>query len=98
MSKSEALIKAIRSLPDGFYVHPISSFVNGNVRTTKHKTVVVPVEIRIEQLGSPYEDLRAVLNPENNKLIPMLLFVDPDIAGSIRQENNHAEGDDQEPT
>ncbi|MFY3647759.1 hypothetical protein ACOTET_26695 [Achromobacter xylosoxidans] len=90
MSKSEALIKAIRSLPDGFYVHPISSFVNGTVRTTKQKTIVVPVEISIEQLGSPYEDLRAVLNPENNKLIPLLLFVDPDIAAPPK-ENNHGD-------
>jgi hypothetical protein len=86
MDKNEALINAIRALPDGFYVHPLSSFINGNVSTTKRGTVRVPIEIGIEQLGSPYADLRAVLNPENNKLIPLLLFIDPEIAAKTVKE------------
>ena len=86
MSENEALTKAIRALPDGFYVHPLSNFINGNVSTTKRGTVKVPIELGIEQLGSPYTDLRAVLNPEGNQLIPLLLFVDPEIAAKAIKE------------
>lgn len=86
MDGNEALIEAIRALPDGFYAHPLSSFINGNVSTTKRGTVKIPIELGIEQLGSPYTDLRAVLNPEGNKLIPLMLFVDPEIAAKAIKE------------
>lgn len=86
MDNNQALIDAVKRLPDGFYVHPLSSFINGVVSTTKRGTIKVPIELGIEQLGSPYVDLRAVMNPENNKLVPLLLFVDPEIASKATKE------------
>lgn len=77
MSK-ERLIKAMERLPKGFHAHSIRRFVNGNVRTTNKGTVNVPIEIPIGPLGSPFDDLRAVLSPEDNKLIPVLVFIDLD--------------------
>jgi hypothetical protein len=66
----------LAAMPKGLYAHPIGNFINGTISTTKRGTVKIPLEIAIAQLGSPFDDLRAVLSPSDNKLIPLLLFVD----------------------
>lgn len=84
---SEQFLKAIKRLPVGFYAHPLRDFINGKASVTRRGTVKATIEIPIDQLGSPYDDLRAVLHPEDNKLIPVLLFVEPDVAALAQQQS-----------
>lgn len=90
---SEQFLKALNRLPDGFFAHPLRDFINGDVRVTRRGTVRATIEIPIDQLGSPYGDLRAVLNPEDNKLVPVLVFVEPEVAaqqqeGKVNEPHN----------
>lgn len=66
-----------KATPAGFHLHPIVKFINGTISTTKKGTVKFPIEIGIDQLGSPFTDLRAVASPNSNELIPLLVFVEP---------------------
>ena len=72
-------MKALRKLPKGMHAHSLSSFVNGSASVTKRGTVKLSIEIGIEQLESPYTDVRAVLSPEDNVLVPVLVFVEPSV-------------------
>lgn len=83
---AERLHKIAKAIPAGFYMHPIAKFINGTISTTKKGTVKFPVEIGIEQLGSPFTDLRAVASPNSNDLIPFIVFVDP---SAIEQGAKH---------
>lgn len=67
----------LSKLPPGCYPHAIAKFVDGTIRTTRDGCVVVPIKIGIEALGSPFNDLRAVLEPGGNDLIPVLVFIEP---------------------
>lgn len=78
MSK-ETVMEVIEALPPGCYVHNLTNFINGSIATTKRKTVKLSIEIGIDQLGSPFDDLRAVASPLENKLVPLLLFVEPEV-------------------
>lgn len=79
MSKNMSrLAAAFKTLPKGLYPWPLRRFVNGKVSLTRRGTVKVPMEFEIAPLGSPYDDIRAVLDPEDNKLVPVLVFVDLD--------------------
>lgn len=71
---------AMKLLPKGFYPHLLKKFVNGSVNTTRKGTVKLTIEIPIEPLGSPFTDLRAVLDPQQNELVPLLIFVEPKVA------------------
>ena len=66
-----------KATPAGFHLHPIVKFINGTISTTKKGTVKFPIAIGIDQLGSPFTDLRAVASPNSNELIPFLVFVEP---------------------
>ncbi|MFC4275525.1 hypothetical protein [Achromobacter aloeverae] len=70
---------AVKRLPVGFHPHLLVNFINGNVSTTRKGTVKLTIEIPIEPLGSPFTDLRAVTDPQENKLVPLLIFVEPDV-------------------
>lgn len=76
---AEKVMDAVKRLPAGFHVHSLHNFVNGQVSTTKRGTVKLTIEIGIAQLGSPFDDLRAVMAPSRNQLVPLLLFVEPDV-------------------
>ncbi len=95
------LQQALALLPDGFYVHNLTKFVNGTVKTTRKGAAHVPIEIGIEQLGSPFSDFRAVLNPADNKLVPLLLIIEPEVVFATHktalQRYNEAMVDGDEP-
>ena len=74
---AEKLSAVLKALPKGCYAHPLAAFINGELSITRRKTIKVPVEIPVSPLESPFKDVRAVMSPLNNKLVPMLIFIDP---------------------
>lgn len=89
----DKLTKALSRRPMGFYIHPLAKFINGIVSSTRNKTIKFPIEIDREQLGSPFDDIRAVTNPQNNKLVPLLLIVEPDAVIAAEQEERQLMGE-----
>lgn len=83
----------LSKLPPGCYPHAIAKFVDGTVRTTRDGCVVVPIKIGIEALGSPFNDLRAVLEPSGNALIPILVFVDPKAFEDAKAAHQSSQGE-----
>ena len=73
----ESVVEILDNLPKGCYPHQLINFVNGNVTLTRNKKVKLTIEIDIESLGSPHDDVHAVLSPFDNKLVPVLMFVEP---------------------
>lgn len=71
---------AVAKLPDGFYPHRLTSFINGEVALTKKKTIKLTIEINLDAMGSPYNDIRAITRPDDNQLVPLLVFVEPTVA------------------
>lgn len=75
----ETVFQILKNLPEGCHVHRLDRFINGRVSLTKFKTVKMTIEIGIAELGSPHDDIHAVLSPFDNKLIPVLMFVEPSV-------------------
>lgn len=79
----EQLLKAVKELGSmpGIYLNTIDQLVNGTVKINKQGIVTVPISIDVKQLGSQVDDIRAVLKPNSleNKLVPFVLFIDPEL-------------------
>lgn len=77
----ESVNTIVRDLPENVHVHPLTRFANGDVKLIgKGARVRITLEFSIEQLGSPFSDIRALLNPWDNKMVPLIMFVEPNVA------------------
>jgi len=69
----------------GFFWKGLHEIANGDVSVTKKKTIRIPIEISLEELGPKHFDVRAVLPPyiSENKIVPLIVFIDPAIASDF---------------
>lgn len=84
-AKKGKFLKAIKRLPKGFYPHMLHKFVNGKVSLTRKNSVKLIIEIPLKDLGSPFNDLHAVLSPAANDLVPVLVFVEPAVVLTAKE-------------
>jgi hypothetical protein len=61
--------------------HPLVSWAVGNIILTKKGKVKLTIELPLDQLGSPYKDIRAIISGhcEANTLVPLIAFVEPKV-------------------
>lgn len=83
--------KLSESLPAGCYLHSLQKFATGynSPQAGKNKgTVSVTLRLGLEQIGASTQDLRALSEPYGNKLVPMLLFVEPEVLAPIEDHRS----------
>lgn len=90
MSKEtlRAPLDEILSIP-GVYVHSMHKFTNGKVSIDRKGVIKLPICLNAEELGGfVNDDIRVALPPHvwDNKLVPMLCFIDPDTYHAARRE------------
>lgn len=66
----------LKRMPKYAYAQLLANYVNGTVQMTRKGTAKIPLELDIEQFGGPCGDIRDVISPTQNDLVPLILFVD----------------------
>jgi len=66
----------IPKMPAGCYAHPLANFLVGTTTINKAGVIKATLAVEASSLESPYNDVRALLSPEQNGLVPVLVFID----------------------